>query len=480
MKKILCVLLAICFVFLLAACGGRPERGNTTGGDTEQTEKDPEGEKDPDGEDGTSNEGETVQLSAQMFDNARVELDGAENIGIIVEEEEDPEMTDPVTERSYIVSFNDDGTFDKITFVFTTTEENGDGTYEVTQEQIEGNPVKLYVTDAFIFLAYAKNIYYTQSEREDPFYNRIYEYNEENFVIERESGKLYPMEAAGSYMVLSDTIIRSTGVADSDFYSLKTEDGVLKITDLMPNKNIFVDGAWEDKFGNIYVQNDTSESRDGNIIYCKQSVTIGDDGYAYVLGNGRYMNEIGGTMTIERYGKDGKKEENWSANTIIETDKSYNDEVSYLVLTGDEIFSFGSGWQGNEYDWYGKRTGVGTYRSVAYHSHYFGVAFLSTDMLIAKTFDGQVWYYELLSEKNVKYNYDGDRLESYANQGMVMESGDLYADESGVFIKIEEVQGTTVYKLEQVTGSDGRPSVEAKLYKEIEYQADVITIQPLN
>ena len=75
--------------------------------------------------------------------------------------------------------------------------------------------------------------------------------------------------------------------------------------------------------------------------------------------------------------------------------------------------------------------------------------------------------------------YIGDRVET-ENQGYICDRGILYAEGSKAFVRMEEVQGTTVYELVQTTGENGKLSVEAKLYKEIEYQADVITIQPLN
>ena len=48
------------------------------------------------------------------------------------------------------------------------------------------------------------------------------------------------------------------------------------------------------------------------------------------------------------------------------------------------------------------------------------------------------------------------------------------------FVRVEDARGTLIYKLEETTDGNGLPSVQAVLYREIEYDANVLTIQPLN
>lgn len=474
MKKILCVLLAICFVFLLAACGGRPERGNTTGGDTEQTEKDPEGEKDPDGEDGTSNEGETVQLSAQMFDNARVELDGAENIGIIVEEEEDPEMTDPVTERSYIVSFNDDGTFDKITFVFTTTEENGDGTYEVTQEQIEGNPIKLYVTDTFIFLAYRTGMM-SDYEKEDPDYEITYNSSDENFVIDRATGKLFSLKELTRFRVVSNSVVEYSNPA-SNYYRLSVEDGALTVTDLLPNKNIEARFVVEDKFGNCYVQTDSYNGKEGNVVYGINYFYTGNDGYVYGTDAEFLFGFTGYTYSLKRYGADGEAEQDWSANTVINIYDIWTMSLDgYLMLLGNDVYVFSPNHGSTSDFWYGERTDAETIVVREKLRYTDGAVPVAPGMIAAYGTDqsDQIWYYDMTDTYI-------DRYVESRNQGYICDRGILYTEGDKAFVRMEEAMGTTIYELVLTTGENGKLYVEANLYLEKEYQADVITIQPLN
>ena len=88
MKKIVCFLLAICFAFPAVACG-RPA-GQEPDDGTDQSQQ--QGQTDDGGtEQGGSGEEpspaeETLKLSARMFDNARVNLNDADSIGLIAEE----------------------------------------------------------------------------------------------------------------------------------------------------------------------------------------------------------------------------------------------------------------------------------------------------------------------------------------------------------------------------------------------------------
>ena len=186
MKKIVSFLLVVCFAILAVACG-RPAEQKPDGGAEE-----------------------TLKLSARMFDNARVNLNGADSIGLIAEEEEDPAFEGKTINRTYLVSFREDGTFEKITFVFTSTDAYSDGSYEVTQEQIEPYPVNLFVTEEFIFVAYS-NIEADAGLFENPEFNRIFDQSDENFAIDRSTGKLYSLNDLGSFYVCSDQIVSTDG-----------------------------------------------------------------------------------------------------------------------------------------------------------------------------------------------------------------------------------------------------------------------------
>ena len=474
MKKWLCVLLAVCFVFLLAACARRPPRTDTAGGN-EQTE-----EKEGTEEDIPSFAGEPLELSARMFDDASIEFGGADKIGIVVDEDAEPVLTGTTEGRSYIVSFNDDGTFEKITFVFTKTDEYSDGTYEVTQEQIEANPIKLHVTDAFVFLAYSM-LLPDEYERGDLGYNLSYRSSDENFVIDRATEKLYSLEEFGRFEVASDSVIKCDSYPSDNYYALSVEDGVLQATDLLPNKNIETISVAEDKFGNYYVQTDSYEGRAGNVVYGKNLFYTGDDGYVYETTEDITMAySLGNSYLLRRYGSDGEAEQNWNADTIL---RIYNDwDLSridfYIMLTGDEIYVFRPESGSLYYFWYGEKTETDTFVSLAYLWYMDGAVPVAPGMIAAYATYGtggadQIWYYDM-SEM-----YVDDRVES-ANQGYICDRGILYTEGDKAFVRTEEAQGTTVFVLEAAAGVGEKPSVQAKLYKEIDYRAEVITIQPLN
>ena len=475
MKKFVCVLLGICFLFLAAACG-RPPRENAgtgggTGGGTEQTQ--------PGEDDVPTMEGEPLQLSAQMFDNARVELGDAEKIGIVVEEEEDPELTGTTTERSYIVSFNEDGTFDKITFLFTSTDEYSDGTYRVTQEQIEANPVKLYVTDSFIFLAYRTGMI-SDYEKEYPDYEITYDSNDENFVIDRVTGKLFSLKEIKRFRVVSNSVVKCSTPA-TNYYRLSVEDGALTVTDLLPNKNIEARFVAEDKFGNCYVQTDSYNGKEGNVVYGMNLFYRGSDGYVYEMTEDIVMAfSLGDTYLLRRYGSDGQAEQNWSAETIIRFYGWWDiaDTAAYIMLTGNEVYVFKPNSGDMFYFWYGERTGAEAVVSEEYLWYMDGAVPVAPGMIAAYATYGtglsdQIWYYDMTD------TYIDDRVES-RNQGYICDRGILYTEGDKAFVRVEEAMGTTVYELVLTTGEGGKTAVEAKLYRETEYQAEVVTIQPLN
>lgn len=470
MKKFVCVLLGICFLFLAAACG-RPSRENAgtgggTGGGTEQTQ--------PGEDDVPTMEGESLQLSAQMFDNARVELGDTERIGIVVEEEEDPELTGTTTERSYIVSFNEDGTFDKITFLFTSTDEYSDGTYRVTQEQIEANPVKLYVTDSFIFLAYRTGMI-SDYEKEYPDYEITYDSNDENFVIDRVTGKLFSLKEIKRFRVVSNSVVKCSTPA-TNYYRLSVEDGALTVTDLLPNKNIEARFVVEDKFGNCYVQTDSYNGKEGNVVYGINYFYTGNDGYVYGTDVEFLFGFTGYTYSWKRYGADGEAEQDWSANTVINIYDIWTMSLDgYLMLLGNDVYVFGPDHGSTSDFWYGERTDAETIVVREKLRFTDGAVPVAPGMIAAYSPDqsDQIWYYDMTDTYI-------DRYVESRNQGYICDSGILYTEGDKAFVRVEEAMGTTVYELVLTTGEGGKTAVEAKLYRETEYQADVITIQPLN
>ena len=113
--------------------------------------------------------GKAVRFASSMFDRARVTLN-ASRIGLIM----DQEPIGSKEERSYFVTFREDGSYEKVIFTFTTTDEYSDGSKTVTQDEIEGIPDKLHVTAKFIFLSFTINELNPAFSEIYPDYNHVY------------------------------------------------------------------------------------------------------------------------------------------------------------------------------------------------------------------------------------------------------------------------------------------------------------------
>ncbi len=465
MKKIVCVLLSLCFVLGMAACSQTttysPQGGN------EQTGNEQTGNEGGENTDNPSFDG-TIALSAQMFDNAYIELDGADEVGLITETDHENEGE----ERSYLTEFKEDGTFEKSSFIYTAAE----GEYEVSQKQIEGYPVNVHVTDNFIFVAYSSFLLEIDAVREDPEQSRAFRQYNENFVIDRATGKIYSLSDLQSFCVISEHIVYQSELSGYNFYYLSIEQGALKVTDLMPNKNLGVYGASEDAFGNVYVYNESITEKTGNFVYSTEAAYIGDDGYAYAYDQ-KYDWE-GYRITVQRYGQDGVLESTrQNVNVVLSYFRNYDCfDKGFVILRGDEMYGVEKSYGFSENYWYARSydgTGVFIERATAILPSYT-YEVLSSRFLIGFDIYNTVWYYDLEREKRVE-----DDVLEFENGGQIMTANSMYSDESGVYAQVESVQGTAVYKLEE-TLKNGEAVVEAVPYREIEYDATVVIILPLN
>lgn len=460
MKKVVCFLLALCLMLCMAACGRPISTSSGTGKDETQQSGQTEQPEEPEG---------SLKLSADMFDGAHVVLDGADSIGLITEE--DPEGK--VKERPFIAAFKDDGTFEKLAFLFPSA---AGGEYEVSQQQIDAYPLNLIVTDTFIFLAYTKINWRVEEYINDA--GKEYRFNEltENFVIDRATGKLYSLHFQESFSIYSDSVIQYYANNSLTYGYLRVEDGELTLTDLMPNKRIEVEAVCEDGFGNVYIQNDTVSEKQGNFIYVKDFVCIGDNGYAYKFPFNLDSGFLIDTCVLLRYDRNGELEDNWVyEDTIIEMTQEIGENDGCVSLCEDEMFvlfpksTLSDSWYGFAY---GK---AGTYLGRAYLNVTDPFLLSPRLMVAANEQTGEVYYYDLISDKVSVNDYS---VEYFENQGVVVKANSLYSDGRNVYARAESVQGAEVYKLEQIKGSNGLPAVRAVPYQSA-YEANVVTIQYL-
>ncbi len=493
MKRVIGIFLLICFVFLAVACEQTAvvQKGNGDQTQNETNQPQDETEQPQDETEQPSYDGEPLRLSAQMFDNARIDLHGIEKIGLV---EEDAYISDVAKrlnwKKTYIVSFQKDGTYEKIPFIFKKTDQNGE-TYEVTQEQIEGYPANLYVTSSFIFLQYRQYPKYSELLERFPKDEKFFQIGYKNFVIDRATGKIFSLnDMVESFDILSNNLLASGNEWSNGskmYYYLRVENGTFTVTNLMPNQNIRVYNAIEDAFGNIYIYNDSISRKDGNLIYVTERILAGDDGYVYVFDKTVYAKpgeESSGRnlYTVKRYGRDGILQENWGeVETVVRFYTEENlEKGGYVSLFGNEIYvANADGNTRSEGCWCGTLTegAANTYRA---DFHLFDMAQtfpLTPHIMVAQLFGGQIWYYDLSSKKILSHE---GYLESFENQGMVLQRASLFLEGTMILARVEDVSGTTVYKIGIKTGANGLPTVTATLYEEVQQPENILISRPLS
>ena len=93
--------------------------------------------------------------------------------------------------------------------------------------------------------------------------------------------------------------------------------------------------------------------------------------------------------------------------------------------------------------------------------------------------DGEIWYYDLPSQKTVSSSYFDVSVKSFENQGLIMTGNSLVCEGGDLYVYVEEAKGTLIYKLTE-TSVNGLPAMTASLQQTIEYEAVVLVLQPLN
>ncbi len=433
--------------------------------------------------------GKAVRFASSMFDRARVTLN-ASRIGLIM----DQEPIGSKEERSYFVTFREDGSYEKVIFTFTTTDEYSDGSKTVTQDEIEGIPDKLHVTAKFIFLSFTINELNPAFSEIYPDYNLVYYSDDDNkaFAIDKETGKMYSLNDFACFSVVGESVISVSELDLTTYYHMSIKDGDLILTDLLPNKNILPTAIVDDRYGNVFVENNQTESVSGQYHYVKNAPYKGDDGHCYTVQAGDGQSNFGSKyieregLTLCRVGSAGEPEALPQTPVLLEfyDPENYNfrrKDNSFYLLNGEELY-------------YYSENGLFYYRNSPESERflfraYKGLMFRKPDapgipehklkyfylfdhsVLVGELSDG-VYYYDLFSKK---LSPDSSSME-FENCGKVTETANLYTEKGGVFYKREEVQGTNVYEL---TVTEDRKVISV-LSSEIDYPVTVITIQPLN
>jgi len=268
-----------------------------------------------------------IQLSRELFADARVDLSGAVSIALASEGKTasaaSADAGDSGTRsaaaplaakagkpnaaplgdtgesaKNWLMTFDGDGKVEKVVF-YQETESEG---MVITQEEIYGRPKKMYVSGDFIFVHYVSAAYDKDDsdERERAAdYDLIHYYSArwiyQSFVVYKPTGKVYPLADIAPDCsnvrvdIVDGNVIKVWAygdgrVIDGKYYRLSIEGGALNCADLMPNTNIEVRNIISDKFGNVFVQTDKIAQKEGSVLYYTSDLLFkGDDGYVYEL-----------------------------------------------------------------------------------------------------------------------------------------------------------------------------------------------------
>lgn len=453
MKKLLSLFLMIALMLSTVGCGlANSEKGNHSSSGEERPQK--------------------LTLSSDMFDSVNMLLDDSAESSLGIVAERNP--TSEEISESYFVRFKKDGTFEKVVFTKTITESYDDGTQEIRQEEIDGQASNLYVTEKFVFMSFSKYGPDSSIVGSPSFYSSR---SEKVFVVDRATGKIYSLNDFSSFEVAGISVIKRRR-SDYDYYNyayycLQTNNGVLQVTELMPNENISVHSVTEDKFGNFYVNNSQISSSEGKVFYVTENVLRGTDGYCYnIEGSLNFDYYDTGTITLYRRNAAGEKEKGDNFYTNFRFAFTEN-EAHVLCVRGDEIFQIGGMYDSEDRNVYGTYTGELFYPQANIPPLWYPY-FVSDSIVVGVSpRDGSLYYYNLATPKT--HEYRGTL--SFEKEGSIPLNGELYSEGGMTLVRTEEIYGTVIYRLfeDLVTGM-----VAYEEFSRTVYNAEVLTIQSLN
>ena len=207
----------------------------------------------------------------------------------------------------------------------------------LTQEEIPAQINKFYATENFLFMQFvfvrqakandmlmiddrsghyyfrdsfnAQDDSYTEVRPDDLVYdeNGITEFDRtgyrnseyvKNFVVDRATGYIYQIENFNIDEICNTNIVRVKGTESFRYYYYKislSPEGELLFTDVMPNREVWVEGVETDKYGYTFVRNDAINliDRENRIYYFTndreyliddaQEVYLWDANYPYTI-----------------------------------------------------------------------------------------------------------------------------------------------------------------------------------------------------
>lgn len=332
------------------------------------------------------------------------------------------------------------------------------------------------VTKSFIFIYYVN---YDCEMMTDKFLSNSN--NDQSFAIHKESGKIYSLSEVPNIELIVGDFVRQ----NNKFYKVSVVDGNLRVSKLSSNDNIKEYYATEDKYGNIYVLNDTlNNEKHGNLYYYTQKeygggvyYGCGDDGVMYIIDYTESiyfpvssfdgsMNVTPVTAPLTREIKITISTGYDSANISLKTDllifkagkcfhiklNNWSDDVQAFKWYEDKWSSIG---YGKGYFWLG---GLGFAFSYNMRVYYIG-----GELLILA--EHELFHFNMEIYTGEDNMYRGEKI---------LNCKAIETDGDNLIVTTEGINGTTK---SLVYAQDGQ--VKTKPLSEIYYDAVIITIQPL-
>jgi len=284
------------------------------------------------GSGGNGNDPDTsFEMSSDMLKGYRAELGGSVSLGIVndVSNNATPAASssagpvalgnsplgDQDNKKNRLVGIDGDDNVSEIWF--SKIEVSDDGRPNViTQDDLNAQIDKLHVTKDFIYfsltthhicpdchVSYNYGHNYCPSQPMNSYYSRDYYdrsgyYSDDSsqcFVIDRQSNNVYSLAEIPVIYYLDENLITGMTVVghygNAPVYSavsvfmLTIENGELKATDMVPNKNIRVLCGMMNKDGTVIIANTTANAIDGNVVLCIDSYNMEGASYGVVKGS---------------------------------------------------------------------------------------------------------------------------------------------------------------------------------------------------
>ncbi|MCL2556489.1 MAG: hypothetical protein FWE03_05715 [Firmicutes bacterium] len=254
-------------------------------------------------------------FSVNFLENFAINLDGVSALALASSNQTDTSAqtaqrnsnliaahASPQNQRSFLYAIDEYGNHNIVQFYNHTAIENNE---ILTQAEIPGEIDKMYISGDFVFLRFVSgSASWWNWERDQ---NRNFDrenfdisWNTHSFAVYMPTGHIYsladiagPMPDYFAHRHININIHDGNVICFVDwtsnssnrrFYVLSIENDNLIATNLVPNPNIQVQSVMADRFGNIFVRNNTVNETDGNIVfYNHNNFYRGDDGYIYEI-----------------------------------------------------------------------------------------------------------------------------------------------------------------------------------------------------